>query len=391
MVSVVEARKIIASNCVLQPMMKMSLDDAVGLILAENVYSSYDVPSFDNSAMDGFAVKLSDSISSYKIVGSIQAGKSELQSLENGEAVHIYTGAPLPPGADAVIQSEISVVENGHLSFNSESIKPGTNIRRKGDQSRQGNLVACAGHKITPGMIGLFASVGINNILVYAPVSVGVITTGNELQDVGKPLEDYRIYNSNAPAVKAYLKSLGVNNAEFINAGDDLTVIKEKISYCLGKYDMLILTGGISVGDYDFVKEALFSNGVKELFYKIKQKPGKPLFAGRKDNKIIFALPGNPAAVISCFNQYVKPCIKSIMGFADTWKPNAILPLKESYTKKSGLTHFLKARRENDHVILLRGQESFNLLAFSEADCIVEIPEEKEIVNTGEKVRVYEW
>ena len=105
MVSVVEARKIIASNCVLQPMMKMSLDDAVGLILAENVYSSYDVPSFDNSAMDGFAVKLSDSISSYKIVGSIQAGKSELQSLENGEAVHIYTGAPLPPGADAVIQS----------------------------------------------------------------------------------------------------------------------------------------------------------------------------------------------------------------------------------------------------------------------------------------------
>ena len=282
-------------------------------------------------------------------------------------------------------------MENGHLSFNSESIKPGTNIRRKGDQSRQGNLVACAGHKITPGMIGLFASVGINNILVYAPVSVGVITTGNELQDVGKPLEDYRIYNSNAPAVKAYLKSLGVNNAEFINAGDDLTVIKEKISYCLGKYDMLILTGGISVGDYDFVKEALFSNGVKELFYKIKQKPGKPLFAGRKDNKIIFALPGNPAAVISCFNQYVKPCIKSIMGFADTWKPNAILPLKESYTKKSGLTHFLKARRENDHVILLRGQESFNLLAFSEADCIVEIPEEKEIVNTGEKVRVYEW
>jgi len=152
---------------------------------------------------------------------------------------------------------------------------------------------------------------------------------------------------------------------------------------------VLLLSGGISVGDYDFVKECLEQAGVKELFYKVKQRPGKPFFAGVKGDKYIFALPGNPASVLSCFQQYVRPALKYMMGQDNVWEPDEMLELAEDVTKKTGFTFFMKARREHGKVRVLSGQQSFNLFAFNEADCLVELEEESELIESGSMVKVY--
>jgi molybdopterin molybdotransferase len=153
--------------------------------------------------------------------------------------------------------------------------------------------------------------------------------------------------------------------------------------------DLVVLTGGISVGDFDFVKTAMEQIGVEELFYKVKQKPGKPLFVGLKQSKWYFALPGNPAAVITCFNQYLKPTIEKLMGHQNAFQPIARLPLAEDYRKNPGLTHFLKGFYTFNDVKLLKGQESFNLASFNSANCIVELPEESEFLEKGTLVSIY--
>lgn len=391
MISVNEARKILSENSERSEQVTVVLQNSLGRIVAEDVFSPIDVPSFDNSAMDGYAMEFHGQ-NEWELDGTIQAGDTSVKEVKKGKAVRIFTGAKIPEGADTVIQQELIERDDktGTIFYHQDKIKKGSNVRSRGSQCKKGELILKSGTKITPGVIGLMASVGIAEISIFRSPSVGYIITGDELKEVGSQLKEGEIFNSNGPMLEAFLSSIGINQMAAYKTSDDKEELQQKIDEALEKHDVLLLSGGISVGDYDFVKECLENAGVKELFYKIKQRPGKPMFAGKKNKKWIFALPGNPASVLSCFNQYVKPFLKSMMGHQKVWEPDKVLPLQEDYSKISGLTFFLKAKIENGKLVLLGGQQSFNLQAFSSANCLVELDEEKEMLKAGTPVKIYD-
>jgi molybdopterin molybdotransferase len=393
MISVSEAKKILNDHLILGKRIFVDLGAANGLVLAEDIFSPIDIPSFDNSAMDGYAIcwQEDNPVRNLRPISKSKAGDMVVLTLDQNEAIRIFTGAPVPAGADTVIPQEWVKTENGQLVFDPEKFKKGANFRAKGAQNKSGDLIAKKGSPITPGMVGLLASVGMEKIPVYSPPAIGIILTGDELEEIGKPLAFGKIYNANGPILESYLHQLGIHAIQIGKAIDEPEKLQEKINDYLGKYDILILSGGISVGEYDYVKEGLHQAGVKELFYKVKQKPGKPLFVGQRKNQWIFALPGNPASTLTCFNQYVKPCIEAWMGKTDIWKPSGTYPLADNFEKTTGLTFFLKAKLENEKVIILPGQESFNLISYGSANCISEVGEEVQFLEKGTKVNIYEW
>lgn len=362
-----------------------------GKVLANNIIAPMDVPSFDNSAMDGYAIAWEDAGESREVVGLVAAGDSELKSLQKGEAARIFTGAPIPQGADTVIQQEKILRTGNQIQFVRKDFRQGASVRLRGTQCKQGDKILKAGTQINPGTIALFASLGIAEVEVFDLPKIALIVTGNELREVGQELNSGQIYNSSGPAIQAYLTAIGVKDIQIFHAEDDFEKVILTIKEALKVSDFLLLTGGISVGDFDFVKDGLGENDVEEIFYKISQRPGKPLFAGKKEGKVVFALPGNPASVLTCFLNYVKPSILQWAGHSDPWKPTLVLPLADLFTKSVNLTFFLKAKIENGKVQILPGQESFNLLSFGQADGLAEIPMESEFLEAGMLVSFYSW
>jgi molybdopterin molybdotransferase len=209
--------------------------------------------------------------------------------------------------------------------------------------------------------------------------------------ELGQALQLGQIYNANGPALLGYLSQLGISDAKVYKVKDDSAEVIRVIGEALASADVLLLTGGISVGDFDFVKEGLAENGVEALFYKIKQKPGKPLLAGVKGDKLVFALPGNPASVLTCFLQYVKPSLAQWMGNPAAWEQARSYPLANNWEKQAKLTVFLKARLVAGQVEVMPGQESFNLLSFGSADGLIEIGEEQQALKEGNLVPFYPW
>jgi molybdopterin molybdotransferase len=265
------------------------------------------------------------------------------------------------------------------------------NLRRAGSQCEQGQLILPEGTRITPGTIGLLASLGIEEVSVFAAPQVSIILTGDEVVELGQALQPGQIYNANGPALLGYLSQLGISDAKVYKVKDDSTEVIRVIGEALTSADVLLLTGGISVGDFDFVKEGLAENGVETLFYKVKQKPGKPLLAGVKGSKLVFALPGNPASVLTCFMQYVKPSLGQWMGNPAAWEQARSYPLATNWEKQVKLTVFLKARLVAGEVEVLPGQESFNLLSFGSADGLIEINEDQQSLKEGTLVPFYPW
>lgn len=389
--SVSEAKARLKKSIPTGPSFFCSIHLSNGRILAKNIIAPMDVPSFDNSAMDGFAITWEDAGETREVIGVVAAGETELKSLQKGEAARIFTGAPIPPGADTVIQQEKIIRTGNQIQFDRKDFKKGVSVRLRGTQCKLGDEILKAGTHINPGTIALLASLGIAEVEVYDLPKVALIVTGNELREVGQQLNPGQIYNSSGPALEAYLADLGVKEVQIFHAEDDFEKVILTIREALKVSDFLLLTGGISVGDFDFVKDGLSENDVEEIFYKISQRPGKPLFAGKKGEKTIFALPGNPASVLTCFVNYVKPAILQWAGHSDHWKPSQVLALAESFTKSVNLTLFLKAKIENGQVQILPGQESFNLLSFGQADGLAEIPIESEFLEAGTLVSFYSW
>ncbi len=391
MIRITEAKEKLKAITKKLPTEKVKLENALGKILANDVLSPMDVPPFDNSAMDGYAILLDNKIEQYTITKNIKAGNTKIVKIKAGEAARIFTGAPIPAVADTVVQQEMVQRMDEKIQIISDTITKGEHIRLRGSQCMKGNVIINKDTKITPGTVGLLSSVGITEVSVYREPKVSVIITGDELVQPGKKLRAGEIYNSNQYAITAYLQLLGINYTNFYHAKDTLTEMQNCIKQAIQECDVLIITGGISVGEYDFVKPALENAGVKELFYKVKQKPGKPLFVGTKKHQLIFALPGNPAAVISCFNQYVKPCLLQMKGEQNTFSNAVSIPLAHDWEKKSPLANILKAEVKNASVSILQGQDSFNLQAFSNANAFVVLYENDRFVKKGELVEVYYW
>jgi len=390
-VAVQEAKEILKGLSLSGEKVQLPLQKALGHWTASPIHAPMQVPSFDNSGMDGYAFAWKDGGDSRQLAQVVQAGTFPDFTLQPGTAVRIFTGAPVPKGADTIVQQEWVRVEGDRLFFDLEKLTQGMNLRRAGSQCEQGQLILRKGTRITPGTLGLLASLGVEEVSVFAAPQVSIILTGDEVVEVGQALQPGQIYNANGPALLGYLSQLGISTVKVYKVKDDPNEVIRVIGEALASSDVLLLTGGISVGDFDFVKEGLAENGVETLFYKVKQKPGKPLLAGIKGSKLVFALPGNPASVLTCFMQYVKPSLGQWMGNPAAWEQPSRYPLATNWEKQVKLTVFLKARLVAGVVEVLPGQESFNLLSFGSADGLIEIGEHQQALKEGTQVPFYPW
>jgi molybdopterin molybdotransferase len=228
---------------------------------------------------------------------------------------------------------------------------------------------------------------GIAEIMIFPPPSVTIIATGREIQRPGSALSFGQVYESNTYFLGAALEQIFIREVRTLHADDELAIVQEKLAIGLKQTDIVLLTGGVSVGDYDFVRRAADLNGIDCRFHKVKQKPGKPFYFGTKENQLIFGLPGNPSSVITCFYEYVLPAMEQVMQRPDQNKLFTAL-LKEDFKKAEGLTQFLKGYEENGNVSILAGQESFRLRSFSQANCLVALDEQRQEYKKGERVSI---
>lgn len=364
--------------------------DLLGSVLSQPIFSPFDLPSFDASAMDGYAVKFGDSEDFTLLKNEITAGNGEDFSLNPGQAVRIFTGASCPTSADAVVMQEQTEVDQGKLKV-SAPIKVGQNIRRRGEEIKKDQIVLKKGKCLNPAAMGLIASLGIVEVSVYRFPTCTILTTGNELMSPGEALTPGKIYDSNSYMLEAFLKSQNIKNSTKSHVSDDFELTKSKIAQALQESDILLISGGISVGDYDFVKQALLENGVEEIFHKVKQKPGKPLFFGIKDHKFVFGLPGNPASALSNAYLYVLPLINRFKGLEQTHLERSQKISKSDFPKGEGRAQFLKAKHSGNDVIVLEGQGSGMLQSFAESNALVYLPEESQGIKIGDTVTVIEF
>lgn len=384
MISVSEALEKIEPLCKPGDVRYASLRKAFGQILAQDVLSPIAMPPFRQSSMDGYAIHRSESLE-YKLVGEVQAGQNGEIELKPGEAVRIFTGARVPDSADTVLVQEDAQKEGVKVSFNKLS-NLGANIRQQGEQIQSGDIAVEKNIPLNEAVLSFLAGLGITQVPVYEWPKVYIIVTGNELQKPGTPLKPGEIYESNALLLEMALYKLGIRKVVVTKVKDSLKETVAVIAKALKNSDLVLISGGISVGDYDYVKEALAENKVEELFYKVNQKPGKPLWAGHIDDKVVFALPGNPASTLSCFYLYVLPLIKARLGYSEFHLPRAKAILNTTVLNPQGKTLFLKGKLVNDKVEVLKGQASSMLISFSEANALIIIPESKAKMLEGETV-----
>ncbi|MEK6615422.1 MAG: gephyrin-like molybdotransferase Glp [Bacteroidota bacterium] len=391
MISVEEAKELVINNSFHLSSIEKNISECLNCVLSQDIVSPVSYPPFDQSAMDGFAVKYSDFQKSIplEIIGESAAGIPFAGGLQESQSVRIFTGAKLPVGTDTVVVQEKVSVESGKLIIQDTSPEYGSNIRRKGSQIKTGDIVLRKGQVINPGTIGLLASLGIPEVSVFSTPRVTLIVTGNELIKPGNPLNDGQVYESNSYCVNAALESINIRSVEIISVRDDEKQIKEKIKSAVENSDLVLATGGISVGKYDFVGKAFHELGVKNIFYKIAQKPGKPLFFGKLNSCLLFGLPGNPAASLSCFYEYVLPAVRIMQGNQNIFLQKQMLPIVNGTPKKEGLSLFLKGKISNQKVEILFGQESSNINSFSAADCLIYLPAQKGNISAGELVEVH--
>ncbi|WP_299273342.1 gephyrin-like molybdotransferase Glp [uncultured Psychroserpens sp.] len=365
---------------------KLRLEQSVSYILAKDVISPINMPPFRQSAMDGYAINIHSS-KSYKLTGEVKAGDNYHPVLKAGEAVRIFTGAPVPDTANAVVMQEKVTRLDGQITIDNFTEK-GTNIRPSGEQVKQGTIALKKGIKLTPASVGFLASLGIVEVFVYKRPSIAIVTTGNELVSIGTDLQYGQIYESNSVMLSSALQQLGFSNQSLYNVGDNYETTCTLLKNAISKHDVVLITGGISVGDYDFVGKALKALDVTEVFYKVKQKPGKPLFFGKKNETAIFALPGNPAAALNCFYIYVHTTLQILSGNTDYTLPKTQKKSLSAFSKKGDRAQFLKAIVKGDSVTVLDGQSSAMLQSFAIANGLVFLPADTMRIAIGDVVDV---
>lgn len=387
MISIDEALTLVKSKS--EPLFKEALLDiekSGGYLLSKDVVSPINMPPFRQSAMDGYALHLHDALT-YTVIGEVKAGDSHHPILKAGEAVRIFTGAPVPDTANAVIMQEKVVLIGSHLMVESP-LSIGHNIRSIGEQVKKGDLALAKNTKLTPAAIGYLASLGISQVPVYKKPSIALITTGNELINAGEELSHGKIFESNSKMLQNALYNLKFYDIHFYKVEDDYKKTVSTLTNVISLHDLVIISGGISVGDYDYVGKALKELQVEEHFYTVKQKPGKPLFFGTKNNTLIFALPGNPAASLTCFYIYVYTALQKMMHRAELELPRFKAISKNSFTRIGDRPQFLKAIYNNGEVTILEGQSSSMLQTFALSNALVFVPEHISKIEINDPVEV---
>lgn len=387
MINVQEAKQLIEANCCFQKVEKQDLIEANGSILADPIFAVMDTPPFDQSAMDGYAFSYEnwDKKSNLTVVGEIQTGNYSTTIVQANQAVRIFTGAPIPPGTDTVVMQEKINRDGNTIQIQDTLLDKGSNVRPQGSQTKKGEMALQERQLLSPVAISFLAGIGIKEVNVFSKPTISIIVTGKELASANDEITEGKIFESNSIGLIAALHQLGINPSSVQVVDDVQEEIEQAISNQLTS-DILILTGGVSVGDYDLVPASLEKCGVEKIFHKIKQKPGKPFYFGRYNQTLVFALPGNPAAVMSCFYEYVVQAISSYTQ--KEYFKKMMFPLADDFYKKAGLTFFLKGKMGQNEVTVLNNQESYKLNSFAVADCLIEFDEVKEVFKKGDLVPV---
>ena len=384
MISVNKALHIIDNTFREHKSEKVRLAEALNRVLFSDIYSPINMPIFRQSAMDGYAIK-ENNTSLYKVVGESKSGDSKNHVLNHGEAIRIFTGALVPDAADTVIMQEHSVAKKNIITI-TKMPQTGANIRAVGEQIMQGELALLKGFMLNEAGIGFLASIGVAEVEVYKKPQATIIVSGNELQAIGKPLQEGKVYESNAIMLISALKNIGIADSAVFSLKDDYLITKQRIGEALNSSDIVLICGGISVGDYDFVKQALKDNQVTELFYKVNQKPGKPLWFGKKDKTFVYGLPGNPASALTCFYIYVLPLIRNLCGYPKQHLERIKKISTSNFINRSGKTQFLKARIEDDKASILSGQSSAMLHTYAMSNALVCVDENTSEIKSGDLV-----
>lgn len=355
------------------------LTESLGLVLARPITAGCDLPQFDNSAVDGYAIRSQDtpqatnghaSHMAFHVIGNAEAGRPFRRSVRAGEAVRILTGAKIPQGADAVVMQEHAIRRHRQLVIQRWPT-PWQNIRRRGEDLRQGTRVLKAGTWLRPQEIGLLAALGLAKVPVYPRPTVAILVTGNELRPPGTRLKPGQIYESNGPLLRALVQQVGAHTIDLGRGRDTIASLTHKVRRGLA-WDLLVISGGVSVGEKDLVRNAAQRCGVQQLFWQVNIKPGMPLFVGKCRRTLVFGLPGNPVSVFVTFEELVKPALYRLMGrgWQDPYTEPAVLTedLRISRTRR---THFVRVQCSQHPQLVaepLDGQSSHRLRSLVEAD-----------------------
>lgn len=391
MISVADAKNLIRQSVKSLFPVQLPVAKTLHYVLAEDVFSPTSYPPFSQSAMDGFAIIYSDYIAhkAIEIIGEAPAGNPFTKKIISGTAVRVFTGSKIPEGADTVVIQEKVTIENKQLIIEDAALLHHANVRDEGFHVKIGEQVLSKGTVLKAGAIGYLIGLGVEYVSVYPKPKVSIIVTGNELQKPGVPLKDGQVYESNSYALIAALESVHISPVEVQAIGDDEKQTSDTLRTAIENSDIVLVSGGISVGKYDYVGKCLADLNVENIFYKVYQKPGKPLFFGKLNQCIVFALPGNPAAVLTCFYEYVLSSIKIMQGFNEIFLKKIQLPIAADFNKKDGLAFFLKAKIVAGKAEVLSGQESNNLGTFAFADSIIYLPATQGNVKADELVEVH--
>ena len=363
MIDISEAKKLVWENTHVLGKEKVELIASLNRVLAEDIKSDFDLPPFDRAAMDGYAIISTDTLNASKenpvfleIVGEIQAGENKEFKLKNGKTFLIMTGAKIPCGCDAVVKLEDvkEIIKNGKKYIKVTTfIKPDENISKKAEDIKKGDVVIKKGTYIDSATFSMLAYLGKKIITVYKQPKVAIIATGDEIKKVGQKLKEGEIYDSNSYSIYALTKKFGGKPYILGIAKDEVKILDKFIKKAL-KYDIVVLSGGVSEGKYDIVVDVLEKNGVKLIFHKVAVKPGKPTFFGKKGKTIVFGLPGYPVSAYINFENLVKVALYKMTGrsFPERFKFSGIL--KEDIENKSDRDEFLRvvAEIENNEVYI---------------------------------------
>lgn len=374
------AKPLAPLNCQLGP-------GRLGLKLAEDVVADIDSPPFDKSMMDGYAVRAADCSSPLKLVGEVQAGAVAATPVGAGATVRIFTGAPIPPGADAVVKQEDATVE-GEAVRVQKPVKPGANIFRRGSEMRIGEVVVPAGTVLTPVVCGVLAAAGRESALIHCPPVVRLVVTGNELVEPRHIPREGQIRNTNGPMLEMLAERAGGLTHEYVTVRDDADKLRYHIGEALEVGNVVLLCGGVSVGKYDLVPDALKSLGVEIHFHTVRMKPGKPLLFGTKDGKLVFGLPGNPVSSAVGFELFVRPVIDIMCGRTDHGPKELRVPLSEPLSARHDRPTYHPAVVGVESVRPLPWQGSADLRALLPANGFIVLPPGEVNWPAGETVTV---
>jgi molybdopterin molybdotransferase len=376
---------------------KVSLLESLERVIAEDIYARRNIPPLDNSAMDGYAVRWEDIRNAsqdhpvrLEVIEDLPAGFISTKTLEKGKTIRIMTGAPIPKGADTVIPVEETKKGDGFVLI-FKAAAPGENIRKSGEDVKEGDRVISKGDTIRPAEVGMLASVGRSFVQVFQRPLVAILCTGDELVDVDGDLDEVKIISSNSYTLGAQVRDCRAIPLQLGIAKDRKEEIEEKLRHGI-RADILISSAGVSVGDYDFVKDVMKDLGMEMVFWKVAMRPGQPLAFGRIGGKPVFGLPGNPVSSMISFEQFVRPSLLKMMGHRQLFRPVIEAILKEEIRKMTGRRFFIRGTvsfEKNQYFVTTTGEQGSGILrSMVKANGLIVIPEDQEMVRAGERVKV---